>query len=247
MGIRVMKRIFTNILLASAITVGTYGVAAADQSISLRSGNGAVGGPDSFISFLLGPIDSGFAAPFTMMDFANARSGPQASIINRNAAWVVPTAVDPAAQWISDNPNGAVQGFTALYAIDFTITDAVIASASIGLNFAVDNVLGDANNPGVFLNGTALSGNTNFGGFGGVFNITRTDIGPLLTTGLNTLYINARDVGGPGGLVFSGTIRTIAGTPPPPSNRIPEPGMLALFGLAIAGVGFTARRKRKRA
>lgn len=37
------------------------------------------------------------------------------------------------------------------------------------------------------------------------------------------------------------SIMATVGTPPP---RIPEPGMLALFGLAVAGIGFAARRRK---
>lgn len=228
------------ILLAtfSALVIAGASIAAkADQIITLRSGNGAVGGLDSAVSMLVGPANSAFAGAFTPADFAAAAGGPQASIVNRNAAWLDPSAFsDPSAQWITTSPTGASsEGATALYAIDFTITDAAIAAAQIVFNFAVDNFLGGGSNQGLFINGAALSGGTSGGNFGSVFTFTRTDIAPLLTTGLNTLYINSTDAGGPSGLLFSATITTTAAA-------IAEPGMAAILGVGLVGLGVARRR-----
>ena len=221
--------------------------ASADQIISLRSGNGFIGLPDNNITFLQGPANEAFGAAFTGTDFTNARNGSAAAIIGNHPAWITSTnfnnhASTPnnGAQWISTVPSGATEGSSALYAIDFTITDAFVTSATIDFDFAVDNWIGTGPNEGLFLNGTALSGSTTAGGFDRVSNFTRSDIAPLLVSGTNTLYINSTDLGGPGGLIFSATITT-EGT----NVVVPEPGMAAVFGLGLLGLGL-ARRKTRR-
>tara|TARA_R110000868_G_scaffold11751_13_gene57343 strand:- start:4950 stop:5729 length:780 start_codon:yes stop_codon:yes gene_type:complete len=224
--------------------------AGADQIITLHSGNGTVGGADSQITFLQGPLDTGFGSAFTPADFAAAGEGSSATVVNPHGAWITAasfnanasTAAVPA-QWISNSPSGALasgdNGSSALYAIEFTITDAVVSAASIDFDFAVDNLLGTTDpshgfpNAGLFLNGTALSGSTSGGGFTPIFNFTRSDIAPLLVSGTNTLYINVTDVGGPAGLIFSTTITTEGST----SVAVPEPGLIAMFALGIFGLG----------
>lgn len=240
-----LKSVFLGIVLATGMGITS---ASADQIINLRSGNGAVGGTDGQITFLQGPANTGFGTVFTGTDFSNARAGAEAAIINRNLAWIAPSNFTPdtSAQWIANSASGASEGSSALFAIDFTVTDAVIASASISFNFSVDNILGTTQpifgvNQGLFLNGVALSGNTSGGGFQSVFNITRTDIAPLLVTGTNTLYINSTDVGGPGGLIFSTTITTESG----PVVAVAEPGLVAIFGIGLIGLGLARRRIRR--
>jgi hypothetical protein len=100
---------------------------------------------------------------------------------------------------------------------------------------AVDNALGGGPNQGVFLNGTAVSGNSMPAGFSSESFLQRNDIAPLLVAGTNTLYINSTDQGGPGGLIFSATIETVP---------IPEPVSLAL--LASGAAGWTACKWRRR-
>ena len=100
-----------------------------------------------------------------------------------------------------------------MYAIGFTLASAA-ASATLDLRLAVDNALGGGPNQGVFLNGTAVSGNSMPAGFTSELSVQRNDIAPLLVAGTNTLYINSTDQGGPGGLIFSATIETVP---------IPEP------------------------
>jgi hypothetical protein len=247
----VMRRSFKSILVATAFAAGVS-AAHADQIISLKSGNGIVGLTDNAVTFLQGPADTDFATTFTATDFANARAGAAASIIVNHPAWITSSAFnsDPStpnngAQWISNVSTGATEGSSALYAIDFTITDAFISAATIDFDFAVDNLLGNfgaTTNQGLYLNGTALSGSTVGGSFGTVYNFTRSDIAPLLVTGTNTLYINSTDVGGPGGLIFSATITTEGGSVP-----VPEPGIAALFGLGLLGLGLARRRNVRRA
>ena len=245
-----MKRIFkatATFLTASFLATAPAG---ADQIIELYSGNGTVGGADSQVTFAPGPIDTGFSTVFTPGAFSAASTGAAATVINNHPAWIsaaafnanASTAALPA-QWISNSPTGGAQfgdnGSSALYAIEFTITDTLISSASIDFDFAVDNLLGATTpsqgaNEGLFLKGVALSGSTSGGGFSPVLNFTRTDIAPLLVTGVNTLYINVTDVGGPAGLIFSTTINIEGST----AVAVPEPGLIAVFALGLAGIGF---------
>lgn len=245
-----MKRIFkatATLLTASLLATAPAG---ADQIIELYSGNGTIGGADSQITFAPGPLDTGFESVFTPGSFTTASTGATATVINNHPAWIsaaafnanASTAAVPA-QWISNSPTGGASsgdnGSSALYAIEFTITDTLISSASIDFDFAVDNLLGSTSsshgvNEGLFINGTALSGSTSVGSFSPVFNFTRTDIAPLLVTGVNTLYINLTDVGGPAGLIFATTLNIEGST----TVAVPEPGLIAVFALGLAGIGF---------
>jgi MYXO-CTERM domain-containing protein len=227
------------IALAGVVALASAN-AQADQIITLHSGNGTVGGVDSAITFLAGPANSGFASPFTATDFANASAGPAARIITPNGAW---GALPPPAQWIGTNATaGTVEGPSALYAINFAITDAVVTSATLNFDFLVDNILGSVSSfgsdEGLFINGVALAGSSG-GGFAGTFNFTSGDISSLLTTGVNTLYINVTDVGGPAGLLFNATITTTGNNDAP----VPAPGALGLLGLGLAALGAIRRRR----
>lgn len=204
------------------------------ETVVVRSGNGSIGGTDTSINMLVGPADAAFSAAFTPADFAAARTGADAFIINRNPAWLASLPSDASAQWIATNANGAGEGATALYAIDFILIEP-FGDATLDLRFAVDNLLGGGPNQGVFLNGTPISGVTTGGGFSGEFSHVRSDIAPLLTLGANTLYINSTDAGGPGGLLFSATITTTA--------IIPEPGCILLGACSI---GLILRRRHAR-
>jgi len=236
--IRTTAALLTASFLATAL-------AGADQIIELYSGNGTVGGADSQVTFAPGPLDAAFGTAFTPASFNAASSGAAATVINNHPAWITAAAFNAnastaavPAQWISNSPIGGAQfgddGSSALYAIEFTITDTIITAASIDFDFAVDNIIGGGPNQGLFINGTALSGSTSGGGFDTVTNFTRTDIAPLLVTGVNTLYINMTDVGGPAGLIFSTTINIEGST----TVAVPEPGLIAVFALGLAGIGF---------
>jgi len=178
------------------------------ETITLRSGNGSIGQGDNKIKMLVGPADTYFSNAFTTTDFAAARNGSAALITQNNGAWIASLPADANAKWINDvgNPNA---GSTCLFTIDFMVNGNV-TNADITFNYAIDNVLGGNLNQGIYINGQALSGNTaNIGGFSGQNTITRNDIASMLQQGVNTLYINASDLGGPGALIFSATINMI--------------------------------------
>jgi hypothetical protein len=219
----------------AAIALACFGGALSHaETVVLRSGNGSIGGNDTLISMLTGPADTNFSTAFTPADFSAADSGPAAFIIANHPAWIASLPSDSLAQWISTSANGAGEGGTALYAIDFTLASAA-SSATLDLRLAVDNALGGGPNQGVFINGTAISGNSSPAGFTSELTIQRSDIAPLLVAGANTLYINSSDQGGPGGLIFSATIETVP---------IPEPASVIVLGIGLA-TSLVCARKRK--
>lgn len=193
----------------------------ADQTIALRSGNGPVPGSDSAIHMLLGPPNSAFfSTAFTAANFTSARSGPAAFIINNHPAWKPTLTSDPLARWISTRADGASEGGTALYAIDFTITDPIITSATLDFRFLVDNELGDTLKQGLFINGSPLIPSKRLGVVATYFQVDQSfptfNITSLVHPGVNTLYINSVDRGGPAGLQFTAVIgvKGISNQPP---------------------------------
>jgi len=204
----------------SAISVLTALIANAQTATTVRSGNGAVGGTDSAVTFLQGPGDSDFANAFTATDFSNAQNGPAAFIAARNSAWITGLSEDPSAQWIGTNPNAAYSGGTALYAINVGVPDA-FSTATLTLHYAVDDNLGGIHaggvNPGVFLNGTYVCVNlVPVGTFSAEQTINCNDIAQVLNVGDNWLYFDAVNLEAGAGLLFSATITT-SQTPSMPS------------------------------
>ncbi|NRA97462.1 MAG: hypothetical protein HRU14_14790 [Planctomycetes bacterium] len=191
------------------------------QSVTLRSGNAAIGATDPQTSMLVGPANAPFAAAFTAASFASASSGPPAVVISPNPAWLAALPSDPVAQWIATVASGFNQG-SALFAIDFTVLPSTFVSATLTLDYVVDNYIGSSIAPGVYLNGMPLSGNTFLpacapSGCAAFFApqvMVRTDIAPLLLPGNNTLYIYLNDTGVTGGLLFSATIDIYGFTSP---------------------------------
>jgi hypothetical protein len=185
------------------------------EVISLRSGNGAPGGPDALVTFLEGPLDSEFGLPLTAAQLAAAEAGPPAVILPYlHNFWARPLAADPLAQYISDNPDAAGEGHTNLYAVPFLVQSPSVGQASLDFHFLVDNFLGELNagvNEGLFLNGEAVP-NTRGGNFQLESHWLGLDVTDLLRPGANTLHILASDVGGPSSLMFSASLAIEAGT-----------------------------------
>ncbi len=175
-------------------------------TFTLRSGNGSVGQTDAQVKMLVGPADNVFTTTFNSSDFISARNGPPALIMPNNPSWIPTLNADPVAKWINNTGSNG-DGSTCLYAHDFYLGNP-FDSASIDFYYAIDNLLGGGPNEGIYLNGQALSGSTTGGTYSGQFHFFRNDIAPLLQQGLNTLYVNASDLGGPGGIIFSATINT---------------------------------------
>jgi hypothetical protein len=226
---------------ATAIVLGLFlpsgGVAKAGL-VNLQSGNGTIGGTDSAITFLAGPTTSDFPTVLTPGNFTSAQTGPAAFIVSHYPTWIASLTSDPTAQWISTTADGAINGGnppTGLYAIAFNL-DGGFSSATLSLTYAVDNQLGSSLNEGVYLNGSAISGDSTGGGFLSATTITRSDVASLLHAGTNYLYIDAVNRGEAGGLIFSATITT--------SSVVPEPSSLVMVSIGmLTGLGLWAHRK----
>ncbi len=236
--------------LALILSIGAGAASAASQTITLRSGQvgglpGVAGQPDDIVTFLPNnpPGAAISATPFTAGDFAGAAAGGPAHVINPVFPWT-PGLSDPLARWINFdgsfvNPDGSpgigwgTPG-SCLYAVPFNITLASITNATLSLEFAVDDHLGDfsfggGNPDGLYINGMPT-------GYAGGNYATPTfhfqNITSMVNPGLNYLYFYQRDLGiSVSGLIFSARI-----------DVVPAPGALAMVG---AGGMLAARRRRR--
>src|SRR5579863_2749576 len=150
--------------LLAIVLLSTLLVTAA--TVTVRSGNGAIGGTDASIHFLLGPPIGDFGHLFTPTDFSNAQNGTPAYILSPNPLWIRGLSPDPSAQWIGTNPNASSgPGNTALYALRVQVPTA-FSFAALTLVWAADDGIGEtagggpSPNTGIYLNGTAICGNS---------------------------------------------------------------------------------------
>ena len=81
-------------------------------------------------------------------------------------------------------------------------------------------------------------------GNGNLFDILHLDITALLSVGNNDLHIVLSDGFSDALSVIGAFIDLPAGAAPPDPNQTPEPGVLALLGLGLAG-GWAARRRQR--
>ncbi len=195
-------RIVLGVLLAA-------GTALATETITVRSGNGSVGGMDGAVRFVPGPPNSGIASAFTPADFLAARLGTSAAIVARNSAWTTGLVADAAARWVAPTAAGASEGSSALYAIEFLVGTAQPGLTTLDLDYAVDNVLGFGPNVGVYVNEVPMAGSTG-GWYTSNYSLSH-DLTGLVQPGSNWLYFNATDQGGPSGLLFSATVSVESG------------------------------------
>jgi len=166
---------------------------------------------DANITMLRGPETGSFPAPLTPADFSAARNGPHAFL----AGFYLDTCVNSV---IEDNqarfidPVSNLTGepdTTALFAIDFEVTDPAILYATLDIYMRVDDELGGGGNQGIFINGQPLSGDTTGGFCGGSdsMHIHRNDLAPMLQPGTNTLYFNVTRTTDKAGVIFYAEIR----------------------------------------
>src|ERR1017187_2694575 len=157
-----------------------------------------------------GMVKGDFSGPFTSGDFAAAQGGAAAIIQTSTPFWPASLPSGPAAVWIGTNGAASMCGAgtgcpgggdTALYAVPFTLPNCAATGASLVLYYMVDNQLG-SNDPGIYINGIPLSNSTGIGGFSFQQTYTSSDIGSLLYSGTNWLYIDAVNLNGPGGIIF---------------------------------------------
>jgi hypothetical protein len=204
--------------------------ARADQSIILRSGNGAVGSQDSQVRFLA--YGRGGDITPAASDFVTVQTGTYAYIDAPYPTYIQSLPTDPLAHWISTTPD--LGAGSALYAIPFMVTDTVIGSASLDLGYAVDNAIN-----GIYINGTLISGNSHDGDYHGEYYELRSDIAPLLKpNAVNWLFINTSDYGGYAGIIFNATIMVQGGSAGAPSISPNQGGNTGQVSVRIIGSGF---------
>lgn len=209
-------RAFAAVLLATATSSG---LAAANEQIVVRSGqvSGAPGSPgqldDTIRSISLVACNQPLVThAFTAADFAAAGSGPLAMLCQPLPTWAWDPSLpeDPLARWINygSGPGGGYGPTTTpasvLYAVPFTVTTAVVDTATVTLAWRVDDHLGDipGSNPvGLYVNGVPLD----MGFSNGPSPHSQTCV--PIHTGANLLYVYQRDTGcSDAGVMFSCTI-----------------------------------------
>jgi MYXO-CTERM domain-containing protein len=236
-----MRAVRTAAVAAVCGALACAGPAAANQIITLRSGQvgglpGLVGQPDDIVTCLAGgagvPLSN---SPFTAADFSGAVSGGPAHVIAPYTPFWVPGISDPQARWINFNVDATGYGTagSCLYAVPFFINPGPITSATLNLEYAVDDVLGDSgfggpNTDGLYINGIA----TGYSGGGySPASTTFQNITSMVTPGWNYMYLYQRDAGvAVSGIIFSARI-----------DVAPAPGPAALLGLG----GLVAARRRR--
>jgi hypothetical protein len=175
--------------------------------LTLRSGNGTIGGTDSVIRYL-GGAGAQAMQLFTGPSFASAASGPQAYVV-WNPAWAPNLPQDLQAQWVSSTQGPPLTGLSgaprsALFAHPFTLSSCRtdIQRASMTFYYCADDGLGDPQpgggpNPmGLYLNGIPVpftAGDITTWPGTNVKTITLGNVAPYLQSGANVLYVYDRD------------------------------------------------------
>ena len=184
---------------------------ASAATVTIRTGNAAIGLTDPLIGFLPEPTGfcgAGFPAPFTAADFAAAAAGANPYVIaGFSPPWVASLACDSLAQWITPFSDNAARSM--LTAQEFIVPEpCCIQHATLDFCWAQDDWLGDIDtliNQGVFLNGTPLPIS---GGSYATETSVVVDVTGILQCGVNTLYVYDRDAGcSISGLIYSATFQ----------------------------------------
>jgi hypothetical protein len=142
-------------------------------------------------------------------------------------------------QWISSNVGGGDETSTStdyIFSTTFDLTGYDAATAEIMGSWGVDNYAS------IFLNGHDTSVSLAFG-FPAFQSLTAFSISDYFIDGINTLTVevtNGFDFvtdadAGPMALRFDDLKLT--------ANAVPEPSIIALFGLGLVGLGFARRRQ----
>ena len=192
-----------------------YVACRADEVIRMRSGNGALGGPDTAIRVLGGSAQS--ALPMTAANFAASSSGPPAAIVPPGQFWCTSLTTDPLARWISTDSRYGPR--SALYSQPFTIAACSLLSATLSFACNVVDSVGDPGgvpNVGLFVNQNPVPLSVFDGGSGCNLSLTANIPTAWLNanSGANTLHVYVRDLGGfQNGVMYSATL-TVRPCPP---------------------------------
>lgn len=220
-------------------------VAFADQSIDIITG------------VTSGTVVNSSGTAFTTFDsttFADADAGGAIQIITTpHGRWLPSLAAEPSAVWVGDDANRSVNN-SMLFAFPFTVTDTIITNATIQLNYAVDNFLGDTTNSinGIFINNIgqpAVDTNSVGGDYRTETITTSVDITSFVQPGNNVLYLYARDGGAASGLMAYANIQITGSSVTPVSvaepKQIPSTTIWGLLLMTVSIVGFVVSRKKK--
>jgi len=135
-------------------------------------------------------------------------------------SWFANTA---ARRWIWEAAIGLPVNVIRTFRTTFDLTGLDETTASLSGSWTSDNLGLD-----VLINGVS-TGNTS----AGISALSAFTINSGFVAGVNTLDFQVQDVGGIAGFMVS----SLSGT------AFSEPGMLAVFGLRLAGLGFARRRR----
>lgn len=246
----IIAKIRTSAALGLMAGLGVAAASASAETIVVRSGQvggvpGAVGQFDDIVRYLPTNPPGGAvsASPFTAADFSGAQTGPAAQVIAPYTPFWTAGISDTQARWINFRTDAAGYGApgSALYAIPFTVTTANIASATIQIELAVDDALGDwfvsgPNPDGMYVNGVSTGATTAYNyaspTISSILNITTS-----VNTGLNWLYLYQRDLGVlVSGVIFSATIEVTA---------VPLPGPAGMAGVGMMALAVRRPTRRR--
>ena len=192
-----------------------------DEVISLRSGNGSVGGPDGSIRMLVG---APFAPlPMTPANFAAAAGGLPAAIVSPSRLWCPALSADGLARWIAIDQSRTASA--ALFSQSFALTSCNVLSATLTFTCNVADFVGDPGGSpsvGVFVNQNPVPLSVVFGNAGTACDqvVTATIPGSwLIGNGQqNHLQVYMRDTGNAqSGVIYSATLRV---RPCPPRTEV---------------------------
>lgn len=191
-----------------------------DESIVLRSGNGAIGYPDSAIRMIAGaPLT---AIPITAANLAAAAAGVPATVVAPAPWWCPAITNDPQAKWISTDVGRGPR--SALYSHPFWLGSCNPLAVSLSFTCSVSSSLGDplgTPEVGLFVNQFPVPLSFVDGAGGSVCDLTVTgNIPPTWLNGnaQNTLSIYVRDTGHVAtGVIYSARLDV---TPCPAANEV---------------------------
>src|SRR5438034_5150903 len=148
MNPRTIIRIRNVVLNGVALSMLAVSTAAADQTLTIRSGNGSLGSQDTQVRVLRYGTQGNITP--TAGNFVTVQTAQFAWIEPRGCpCYIFPLPSDPTAQWLGTTPGFNPE--SALYAIPFQLTDAVLLSATLDLHYSVDNAIN-----GVFITGQPI-------------------------------------------------------------------------------------------